>query len=43
MFKKIKKWFDLKLGWFFINGGKQNKWIEVLKDTYPDDNKSQEM
>jgi len=29
--KKIIKWFELNLGWFFINGRKQEQWNEYLK------------
>ena len=28
---KIEKWFNIYLGWFFINGMKQNDWVETLK------------
>jgi|7_EtaG_2_1085326.scaffolds.fasta_scaffold130916_3 hypothetical protein len=32
--KKIRqffRWFDLKCGWFFINGHKQDDWAIYLK------------
>ena len=32
--KKIIKWFELNLGWFFINGRKQKQWNEYLKQKY---------
>jgi len=32
--KKIIKWFELNLGWFFINGRKQEQWNEYLKQKY---------
>lgn len=34
--KKIKmiKWFEINLGWFFINGRKQQQWNEYLKQKY---------
>jgi len=35
--KRFEKWFDLKLGWFFINGRKQEQWSEYLKEKYPND------
>ena len=38
--KRIEKWFDLNLGWFFINGYKQEDWQEQLKEKYPEDFKS---
>jgi len=31
---KINKWFELKLGWIFINGRKREKWNQYLKDKY---------
>lgn len=34
MLKTIKKWFDLKLGWFFTNGYKQEKHKKWLKSKY---------
>lgn len=37
MMKTIIKWFNLNLGWFFINGRKQIQWNNVLKEMYPDD------
>ena len=30
----IRKWFDLNLGWMFINGRKQEAWYEYLQDRY---------
>jgi hypothetical protein len=36
MWKKFEKWFDLNLGWFFINGHKQEAWCEHLKEKYGD-------
>jgi hypothetical protein len=33
--KKFEKWFDLNVGWFFINGYKQEAWKERLKEKYP--------
>ena len=28
------KWFEINLGWFFINGRKQGEWNEYLKQKY---------
>ncbi len=39
MMKKIIKWFDLNLSWFFTNGGKQEKNCEQLKEKYQTKNK----
>ncbi len=36
MFRKIIKWFNLKLGWFFVNGRKSDNWGETIKDKYKD-------
>lgn len=30
----MKKWFEINLGWFFINGMKQEQWNEYLKQKY---------
>jgi hypothetical protein len=35
IFKRIEKWFDLNLGWIFVNGRKQDEWCEHLKRKYP--------
>ena len=37
LLRKIEKWFDLKFGWFFVNGQKQTQWQEYLKDKYNKD------
>ena len=34
--QKLKKWFDLRLGWVFVNGRNQEAWIKHLKDKYGD-------
>ena len=31
------KWFELNLGWFFINGRKQAACAEYLRKKYKDD------
>ena len=35
--EKINKWFELNLGWFFINGRKQEAWSEYLTKKYKND------
>ena len=30
----MSKWFEINLGWFFINGRKQQQWNEYLKQKY---------
>ena len=37
LIKRFEKWFDLNMGWFFVNGHKQESWYEHLKNKYPDD------
>ena len=37
LIKRLQKWFDLNLAWFFINGQKQEKWCETLKVKYPEE------
>ena len=34
---KIIKWFELNLGWFFVNGRKRAQWAEYLRNKYNDD------
>jgi hypothetical protein len=34
MLSTIKKWFELNLGWFFINGNKQESWARYLRKKY---------
>lgn len=34
MIKKLNRWFELNLGRFFINGRKQDTWVEYLKKKY---------
>ena len=34
MKNRIKKWFDLNISWFFINGRKRKNWEKILKDKY---------
>lgn len=31
---KLNRWFELNLGWFFVNGRKQDSYREYLKDKY---------
>lgn len=37
MCNKILKWFELKWGFLFINGNKQEYWEEYLKNKYKDE------
>ena len=30
----MSKWFEINLGWFFINGMKQEQWNKYLKQKY---------
>lgn len=30
----MSKWFEINLGWFFINGRKQEQWNKYLKQKY---------
>lgn len=39
IFKRFEKWFELNLGWFFVNGYKQESWFEYLKEKYPNEYK----
>jgi len=34
MLKRLEKWFDLNLGWFFINGNRQEDWANHLREKY---------
>ena len=34
MYYKFKRWFEMKWGWFFINGKKRERWAEYLRDKY---------
>ena len=31
---EINKWFEMNLGWFFVNGRKQSTWAEYLRKKY---------
>jgi len=31
---EINKWFEMNLGWFFVNGRKQSAWAEYLRKKY---------
>jgi len=37
--KKFIKWFELNVGWFFINGFKREEWQEYLNEKYKVTNK----
>ena len=32
--KKLVRWFDINMGWFFINGRKQEWWSNYVKEKY---------
>ena len=34
MLKKLNKWFEINLGWFFVNGNKQDAWSNDLQKKY---------
>jgi len=34
MFSKINKWFEMNLGWIFVNGRKRAWWGEYLREKY---------
>jgi hypothetical protein len=35
----MNKWFEINLGWFFVNGRKQKVWREYLKKKYKNGNR----
>jgi len=37
MKKRLIKWFELYVAWFFINGRKQEAWWKYLRKKYKDD------
>jgi len=34
MLNRLEKWFELSLGWFFINGNKQGDWKRHIMEKY---------
>jgi hypothetical protein len=34
LLRACERWFELNLGWFFINGRKQEVWHEYLRKKY---------
>jgi hypothetical protein len=34
MWYKFNKWFELNLGWFFVNNRKQAAWAKYLRKKY---------
>ena len=32
LLKQFEDWFNLKFGWFFVNGRKKSKWYKTLED-----------
>jgi len=39
MFYRFNKWFEIKFGWFFVNGRKQEVWEEYLRKKYKNGNR----
>ncbi len=37
MIKNLIKWFEINCGWFFINGRKQDDWVDYLRKKYNND------
>lgn len=35
-YKQFNKWFELNLGWLFVNGRKRARWAEYLREKYKD-------
>ena len=33
-FNKFNQWFEIYLGWFFVNGMKETQWFEKLRKKY---------
>ena len=40
MLKKLEKWFEINLGWFFVNGRNREWWENYLKEKYGKGNNS---
>ena len=38
--KKFMKWFELNVGWFFVNGFKEDDWHDYLNQKYKTKNNS---
>jgi len=34
VFKSLNKWFEINLGWFFVNGRKRSEWAKHLREKY---------
>jgi hypothetical protein len=34
MIRTFTRWFELNLGWFFVNGMKRDNWNNYLKQKY---------
>jgi hypothetical protein len=34
LLQKCERWFELNLGWFFVNGRKQAAWAAYLRKKY---------
>ena len=35
---KINRWFELNLGWMFVNARKEEIWLDYLKRKYQNEN-----
>ncbi len=35
--RRLNNWFERYLGWFFINGNKQEQWSKYIFDKYEKD------
>lgn len=33
-YKHFNKWFEINLGWLFVNGRKREVWLEYLREKY---------
>jgi|TARA_Y100000310_G_C20279051_1_gene621707 hypothetical protein len=40
LYYKISRWFELNIGWFFINGFKRDEWEDYLNRKYKPKNKN---
>lgn len=34
LFTKLEKWFEIKIGWFFVNGNNQERYAKYLNQKY---------
>lgn len=38
LLRKFNRWFEIKCGWFFVNGRKQEEYQERLRSKYKENN-----